>query len=180
GPDALLLGTGEHAGKTLAQLAQERGQDFADVLLDLGPGGGQAAHFVMDSALQARLMLDPFVAIASDGSPTGRHPRGHGTFARWIESFAVADAQVTLEEAVRKATGLPASILRLGDRGTIRAGAKADLVLFDPSRVRAHASYVDPFALAEGFDLVLLNGVAAWENGERVARAGRVLRHRHD
>lgn len=175
GPGALLLGDGPHAGRTLAQLAGERGQAYPDVLVELGPSGGSAAHFVMDPELQDRLLLDPFVAIASDGSPRGRHPRGHGTFARWIAQFA-ATGRVPLEEAVRKATGLPASILRLRDRGTIRAGAKADLVLFDPAAVRDRATYVDPFALAEGFDLVVLNGQPAWERGGRVARAGRVLR----
>lgn len=180
GPEALLFGDGPHAGKTLAQLSQELGQPFPDVLLDLGPTAASAAHFVMDPALQARLMLDPFVAIASDGSPTGRHPRGHGTFARWIETFMVANGDVTLEEAIRKATTLPASILQLRDRGTIREGAHADLVLFDPARIRARASYVEPFARAEGFDMVVLGGTPAWEDGERVSDSGRVLRHRQD
>jgi len=131
----------------------------------------------MDEALQARLMLDPHVAIASDGSPGGSHPRGAGTFAKWIEEFAVRDGRVSLEEAVRKVTGLPASILRLSDRGVVREGAAADLVLFDPARVRARADYVDPTAQAEGFDLVLVNGTPAYEDGERIAAAGRMLRH---
>jgi len=78
---------------------------------------------------------------------------------------------------VRKATGLPASILGLTDRGVLREGAKADLVLFDPARVRARADYVDPFQHAEGFDLVVVNGVPAFEDGERVGVAGRLLRH---
>src|SRR5690606_38360742 len=108
GPEALLFGSGPHAGRTLAQVAEAAGQPFPDVLLEIGPRGGSAAHFVMDEALQARLMLDPHVAIASDGSPGGSHPRGAGTFAKWIEEFAVRDGLVTLEEAVRKCTGLPA------------------------------------------------------------------------
>ena len=177
GPGALLFGSGPHVGKSLAQVAEEAGQAFPDVLLGIGPRGGMAAHFVMDEALQARLMLDPHVAIASDGSPGGSHPRGAGTFAKWIQDFAVRDGLVPLEEAVRKATGLPASILRLPDRGVLREGAVADAVLFDPSRVRAHADYVDPTAQAEGFDLVLLNGTPAFEDGERIAEAGVMLRH---
>lgn len=176
GPDALLFGTGEHAGKTLAQVAQADGRAWPDLLLALGPQGGQAAHFVMDQALQARILVDPHVAIASDGSPKGRHPRGHGTFATWIEEFVVNQGRVSLEEAVRKATRLPASILKLKDRGTIRAGAIADLVLFDPARVRGRADYVNPFALAEGFDLVLLSGQPAYENGEPTGRHGRLVR----
>src|SRR5690606_13631770 len=85
GPDALLFGTGPHAGKTLAQVAAEQGKPFAEVLLEIGPGGGQAAHFVMDRALQDRLLLAPFLALGSDGSPGGSHPRSAGTFARFIQ-----------------------------------------------------------------------------------------------
>src|SRR5690606_3646088 len=80
GPGALLFGSGPHVGKSLAQVAEEAGQAFADVLLEVGPRGGMAAHFVMDEALQGRLLVDPHVAIASDGSPGGSHPRGAGTF----------------------------------------------------------------------------------------------------
>ena len=176
GPSALLFGTGPHAGRTLAQVAEARDAHFADALVEIGPGGGQAAHFVMDKGLQDRLLLDPRVAVASDGSPGGSHPRGAGTFAKWIEDFAVREPRVTLEEAVRKATSLPASILGLGDRGVVREGAKADLVLFDPAQVRARADYVQPTAMAEGFDLVLVNGQAALEGGESGVRAGRLLR----
>ena len=176
GPDALLFGTGPHAGKTLAQVATERGVPFADALLDIGPGGGQAAHFVMDRALQDRLLLDPHVALGSDGSPGGSHPRSAGTFARFIEELVVKQQRLPLEEAVRKATSLPASILGLKDRGTIRAGARADLVLFDPAKVHARADYVHPTTPAEGFDLVVVNGEVAFESGEPVARAGRLLR----
>ena len=176
GPDALLFGTGPHAGRTLAQVAAERGLPFADALLEIGPGGGKAAHFVMDRALQDRLLLDPRVALGSDGSPGGSHPRSAGTFARFIEELVVKQERLPLEEAVRKATSLPASILGLRDRGTIRAGAKADLILFDPAGVRARADYVHPDAQAEGFDLVLVNGQPAFEAGNAVARAGRLLR----
>ena len=176
GPDALLFGTGPHAGRTLEQVAAERGVPFAEVLLDIGPGGGQAAHFVMDRALQDRLLLDPRVALGSDGSPGGSHPRSAGTFAKLIEEFVVRKPRLSLEEAVRKATSLPASILGLPDRGTIRPGARADLVLFDPAKVRARSDYVNPTARAEGFDLVVVNGRPALEAGEPIARAGRLLR----
>ena len=176
GPGALLFGTGPYAGRTLAQVAEAEARPFVEVLVAQGPGGGQAAHFVMDRVLQDRLLLEPFVAIASDGSPGGSHPRGAGTFAKWIESFATAEARVPLEEAVRKVTSLPASILGLRDRGLVREGAKADLLLFDPDRVHARADYVDPTALAEGFDLVLVNGQAAFEAGVAGANAGRLLR----
>ena len=176
GPDALLFGTGEHAGKTLSEVAQGYGKPWPDVLVALGPRAAQAAHFVMDKELQARILVDPHVAIASDGSPRGRHPRGHGTFATWIEDFVVNEQRVSLEEGIRKATSLPASILGVTDRGTIRPGAIADLVLFDPARVRGRANYVDPFQLAEGFDLVLLGGRPAFEDGQPTGVRGRLLR----
>ena len=177
GPGALLFGTGPHAGKTLARVASEADLPFADALLEIGPGGGQAAHFVMDRVLQDRILLDPHVALGSDGSPGGSHPRGAGTFAKLIEAFVVQEPRLSIEEAVRKATSLPASILGLADRGTIREGAKADLLLFDPAKVHANADYVNPTALSEGFDLVLENGQPAYEAGEAVARAGSLLRH---
>lgn len=176
GPAALLFGTGPHAGRTLAQVAAERDVAFAEVLLDIGPDGGQAAHFVMDRALQDRLLLDPRVALGSDGSPGGSHPRSAGTFARFIEELVVKQSRLSLEEAVRKVTSLPASIIGLNDRGTIRPGAMADVVLFAPANVRARADYVNPHAQAEGFDLVVVNGQPAFEAGEAVARAGRLLR----
>src|SRR5690606_13105830 len=109
-------------------------------------------------------------------SPGGSHPRGAGTFAKWIEEFVVREPRVALEEAVRKATSLPASILGLRDRGMVRVGARADLLLFDPANVHANADYVHPTALSEGFDLVLVNGQPAYESGEAVARAGSLLR----
>ncbi|MGQ4659548.1 amidohydrolase family protein [Lysobacter sp. F6437] len=176
GPGALLFGTGPHAGRTLAQVAGQRDLPFAELLMEIGPDGGKAAHFVMDRVLQDRLLLDPRVAVASDGSPGGSHPRSAGTFAKWIEEFVVNDPRVSVEEAVRKATSLPASILGLDDRGTIRPGAKADLVLFDPASVRARADYVNPTAHAEGFDLVVVNGQPAYEAGEPVGRSGQLLR----
>src|SRR5690606_8612082 len=153
-----LFGTGPHAGSTLAQVASAQDKPFVDALVGIGPGGGQAAHFVMDRALQDRLLLDPHVALGSDGSPGGSHPRSAGTFAKWIEEFVVRQPRVSIEEAVRKATSYPASILGITDRGTIREGAKADLLLFDPEKVHANADYVNPTAQAEGFDLVLVNG----------------------
>lgn len=178
GPGALLLGTGAHAGKTLEQVAGEAGRPYVDVLIDLGPDGGSGAHFTMDKVLQDRLLVDPHVAFSTDGGPGQRHPRGAGTYAKLIEEYVVRDRKLTLEDMVRKATSYPAQILRLADRGTIRQGAIADLLLFDPARVRARATYVDPFAKAEGFDLVMVNGRVAYAEGSKVGRPGTLLRAR--
>ena len=178
GPAALLFGTGIYKGLTLAQVAEAQDKPYVEVLVELGPGGGKAAHFVMDRALQDRLLLAPFVALGSDGSPGGSHPRSAGTFARFIEEFVGNSHRLTIQEAVRKVTSLPARILGLHDRGLILPDMKADVVLFDPAKVRARADYLDPTALAEGFDLVLVNGARAFENGAAVSTSGRLLRRR--
>jgi len=178
GAAATLLGTPPFTGRTLADLELALGKPFERVLIeDIGPEGASAAYFIMDEALQDRLMLDPYVAIASDGSPTGFHPRGHGTFARVIEEHVQARALLDLPEAVRKMTSLPAEIIGLADRGRVAPGFAADLVIFDPARVRARATYVEPLQLAEGFDVVVVNGRVAREEGVRAAGLyGAVLR----
>ncbi|MDP5279272.1 amidohydrolase family protein [Sphingomonas sp. DG1-23] len=176
GPEALLLGTAPYAGKTLAEAARDAGLPFPDFLIKIGPEAGSGAHFTMDKALQDALLLDPFVAISTDGGPGMRHPRATGTYAKWIEEYVVRDAKLPVEQAIRKATGFPAGILRLPDRGVIRIGARADCILFDPAKVKARSTYVDPFARAEGMDLVMVNGTPAFERGTRIAAAGRLLR----
>jgi len=80
------------------------------------------------------------VAFSTDGGPGMRHPRATGTYAKLIEEYVIRDRKLMLQEMVRKATGFPAQILRLPDRGLIRPGAKADLLLFDPARVRARST----------------------------------------
>lgn len=178
GPQATLLGTEPYTGKTLADLAAELDKPFERVLIDdIGPDGASAAYFVMDDELQAELLLDPHVAISSDGNPRGFHPRGHGTFAKVIEEFVRERQLLELPEAVRKMTSLPAAVLGLADRGSLQVGKAADLVIFDPADVRATATYTDPFQLARGFDVVIVNGrVARRDGGLASTRSGRVLR----
>lgn len=177
GPGATLLGTRPWTGRTLAEVAFEREMAFEDLLIDvIGPNGASAAYFVMDEALQTRLLTDPFVAVASDGSPTAFHPRGYGSFARVIEHDVIGNGRLTLAEAVRKMTSLPAAILGLTDRGVLAAGMHADVVVFDPAAVRAPADYIAPHRLAKGFDVVLVNGSLVRVAGEFTGtRAGRVL-----
>ena len=178
GPDATLLGTEPYTGKTLAELAHEREQPFEDVLIDdIGPQGASGAYFVMNDELQSRLLIDPLVGICSDGSPTGFHPRGHGTFARIIERDVVARELLTLPEAVRKMTSFAADVLRIADRGRLDIGLKADLIVFDPANVRETATFPQPFSLAQGFDVIVVNGRVAREDGAMaVGLHGRVLR----
>ena len=117
------------------------------------------------------------MAVCTDGSPGMRHPRSTGTYAKLFERYVREKGVLTVEQAVHKAAGIPARIMRFDDRGVIKVGAKADLVLFDVAKVRATSSYVDPFKLAEGFDVVVVNGQVARENGAlQPGRHGRVLR----
>lgn len=178
GPEALLIGTRPYAGKTLAQAAQEAGLHYADFLIKIGPQSGSGAHFTQDKALQDVLLVDPFVAFSTDGGPGMRHPRATGTYAKLVEEYVVRDRKLPLHEMIRKGTGYPANILRLSDRGLVREGMKADLILFDPAKVKARSTYVDPFARAEGFDLVMVGGKPAYESGVRIGKSGKLLRAR--
>lgn len=177
GPGATLLGTAPWTGKTLAEVAFARELAFEDVLIDvIGPQGASAAYFVMNDALQQRLLLDPYVAVSSDGSPSAFHPRGYGSFAKVIEERVVAKGSLTLAEAVRKMTSLPARILGIDDRGRLNEGMAADIVVFDPERVHALARYTSPHRFARGFDVVIVNGEVARLDGELTgARPGRVV-----
>jgi N-acyl-D-aspartate/D-glutamate deacylase len=166
GPEATLLGTDPYTGKTLADLERELEMPFEDILIDvIGPQGASGAYFVMNDALQSRLLEDPFVGVSSDGSPTGFHPRGHGTFAKIIEEYVVKRQAISLDEAVRKMTSFAAQALGIEDRGSLEVGKAADIVVFDPAAVRATATYPEPLQLATGFDAVLVNGKLAFHNG---------------
>ncbi len=164
GPEATRFGTAPWTGRTLAEIADSMGIPFEDVLIDhIPPGSASAAYTVMDECVMRRFLAHPRVAVASDGSPTMGHPRGYGSFARVIHRHTGADG-LTLPEAIRKMTSLPASILGLTDRGRIATGLRADLVLFDPAQVRDSATYTEPHRLAQGFD-------AVWVAGERVRQS---------
>jgi N-acyl-D-amino-acid deacylase len=179
GPEATLFGTGSDAGKTLAQVAEERGKPFEEVLIDKGPRGGSAAYFVMDEEVQKGLLLDPFTNVCSDGSPSMRHPRGYGSFAKIIRQYVMEDGILPLEQAVHKMSGLTATTTGLihQRRGLIAPGFAADILIFDPAQVRDTATFENPSQLAEGIDTILVNGVVVREGGEFTGeRAGRMLR----
>lgn len=177
GPESTLLGTDPWTGKTLAELSFEMEMPFEDVLIDvIGPQGGSGAYFVMNDELQSRLLSDPLVGVCSDGSPTGFHPRGHGTFARIIERYVMQEGVLTLPQAVAKMTSFAAAVLGIADRGLLRVGMQADIIVFDPARVHETATFPAPLRLAEGFDIVIVNGSIARERGRLAdARHGRVL-----
>lgn len=179
GPESTLFGTAPWAGKTLAEVATELGKPFEDVLIDdIGPKGASAAYFVMDSELQDQLFIDPYVMVCTDGSPTMRHPRGYGSFAKVIRYYVRETKMLKLEEAVRKMTGLPAETIGLlkQKRGLIKPGFAADILIFDPQKVIDKATFENPHQLAEGFDYVIVNGILVKDGGDFTGnRGGKVL-----
>jgi N-acyl-D-amino-acid deacylase len=136
GPEALLLGSAPYAGKTVAQAPQRRARlpRFPDQARAAGQDRARISRWT--KCCRTSLIVDPFVAISTDGGPGMRHPRATGTYAKLIEQYVVRDRKLPIEAAVRKAAGLPATILRLADRGVIRVGAVADCILFDPAKVK--------------------------------------------
>ena len=137
-------------------------------------------HAIDEGDLQ-RILKHPATMIASDGGipvfgEASPHPRSYGTFARVLGRYVRELKVLTLEDAVWKMTGAPAKRLRLADRGLVKEGLKADLVMFDPQTVRDTATFTQPHQYAEGVSLVVINGQIAFENGRMTAaRPGRVL-----
>ena len=120
----------------------------------------------------------PWVMVSSDGGIGSRHPRGAGTYPRVLGRYVRELHWLTLQEAIRKMTSLPASRLRLADRGQIRAGFKADVVLFDPTVVIDRSTFREPQLISEGIRRVFVNGVEVWSDGAVTGkRPGRALRH---
>ena len=118
----------------------------------------------------------PWVMVASDGGIGSRHPRGAGTFPRVLGLYVREKHWLTLPEAIRKMTSLPAKRLRWDDRGIVREGAFADLVLFNPETVMDRSTFASPFALPAGIDKVFVNGTLVWNTDKPTgARPGRTL-----
>lgn len=170
-------------GRTLAELARERGKDPLDVALDLVAGGGPGIiSFNMHEDDIRTLMRQPWTMTASDGDlvPMGEgvpHPRAYGTFPRKIRRYVVEEGIVDLATAIRSMTSLPATVFRMRDRGVIREGAMADLVVLDLNRVTDRAEFGDPHHLSEGMVHVLIGGRFAVTEGAATAeRHGSVLR----
>jgi dihydroorotase/N-acyl-D-amino-acid deacylase len=175
------------AGKNLAELTKQRGMEptiesAADATLWLVEQGGcQGIFHAMSDQDVERILAHPTTMVASDGAVVqfGRanpHPRSYGTFARVLGLYVREKKTLTLEEAIRKMSSFPAARLRMTDRGILRPGMKADLVIFDPATVRDTATFEKPHSYAEGFSHVVVNGQVVFENGAMTpARPGRVL-----
>ena len=164
--------------KSLQQISVEQHVTPADVYMQVVRDGG--ATVVAQSMKEEDLRVfysQPWVMVGSDGGIGLRHPRGAGTYPRILGRYVRELHWLTLEDAVHKMTSLPASRLRLTDRGLVKAGMKADLVLFDATRVIDRSTFQDPGQIAEGIERVFVNGVEVWRNGAVTgATPGRPLR----
>jgi len=161
----------DYEGKTLEDIAREQHVSAVDAYIQIVKDGG--AGVVCRSMKDPDIKMfyrQPWVMVSSDGQAGGRHPRGAGTFTRVLGRFVRERAWLTLEEAVRKMTSAPASRLGLNDRGLIREGMKADLVIFDPKRVIDRSTFKDPLILSEGIERVFVNGEPVFENGKTTGR----------
>lgn len=181
-----------YVGQSIAQLAAQAQQDPRDFVLDLlteGTGWISAAHFAMSEADVERILSDPRVMIGSDSvamNPLAEtsqahrpHPRSYGTFARIFERYVREKGVLSLPEAIRRMTRLPAQRLGWSDRGRVAVGAVADLVVLDPAVLTETATFIAPHSLAVGIESVLVAGQLAWHHGQPTGtRAGRTLRRR--
>lgn len=174
-------------GRDLAAIAASEEISPIDLIIDIQRNGGaQAISFGMSEEDVRDVMKHDYVATASDGSahlPNNGdqpHPRAYGTFPRKIR-YAQDDQIITLEQAIRSSTGLPASILRIPDRGGIKVGAVADLVVFHPHQFRDIATFDQPTRYANGVRYLYVNGVAVIDDGKLTnVNPGRALRLRTD
>jgi N-acyl-D-aspartate/D-glutamate deacylase len=185
GDSTLLLIDGDDAkaapylGKTLKQVAAEAGQPAVETALDLVLRGIDmgVASFNMTEADIETFMRDPQVMTSSDGSDG--HPRLFATYPRKIRRYVLDRRVITMERMIQSATGQVAATYGLADRGVLRAGAYADVLVFDPQQLKEEATYTEPRKLASGMRFVFVNGVAAVdEGGATNALAGKVLRKR--
>lgn len=155
-------------GQTLAQVSKTLGkpaeETAMELLLKAGGGGASLVSFNMAESDIEYIMRQPFTMTCTDGElvPFGQgkpHPRGNAAFARKIRVYVNERGVIDLPFAVRSMTSLPASVFGLKDRGVLRPGAWADILVFDPSKVHDVATYLEPHQMSEGFEYVLVNGM---------------------
>lgn len=195
GPEAILIATVTNPklrgiqGHTLADIAKSRGTDPMDTLFDIlieDDAQTEAAVFAMSEPDIELAVVQPWVSFCNDSagtSPQGilgkefPHPRAYGTFPRVLRKYVREERRLTLEEAVRKFSSLPASRLRLNDRGVIKNGMWADIVVFDPNTITERSTFQAPNQLSVGMQWVLVNGVPVIADGAAThALPGQVLR----
>ena len=194
GPEAILVSVVQNPkllslqGKTIQQIAQEQNKDAIDTIFDLliEDPGMSVAVFAMNEKDIALALQQPWVSIDNDSQGTtpegllGKehpHPRAYGTFPRILRKYVREEKLLTLPDAIRKFSALPAQRMRLTDRGVLKQGMWADIVVFDPETVRDLATFENPNQLSEGMEYVVVNGVPVIEAGKMTqALPGKVLR----
>ena len=171
-------------GMTVEAIAKETGKPATDAVLDiLRRGGASVVNFSMCDEDVEYVMKKDYVATASDGSSkrpddSVPHPRSYGTFPRKIGRYAIERGVVSLPHAIRSATSLPAEVLGLTDRGTLKAGQFADVAVFDPATFRDLATFVKPHQYSTGVAWLFVNGVATIADGKATdALPGKVIRN---
>src|SRR5579872_315999 len=194
GPDAIMISDVEKPellplqGKRLSEIAKLWNKDPMDALFDLliqDPSTGVAV-FGMSQPDVTLALQQPWVSVDNDSegtSPEGilgqahPHPRAYGTFPRVLRKYVREDKALTLEDAIRKFSALPAQRMGLTDRGVLKLGMWADVVVFDPATIRDRATFDNPNQFSEGMEYVLVNGVPVIEEGQMTGKLpGKVLR----
>jgi N-acyl-D-amino-acid deacylase len=195
GPEDVLIGAVQNPdllplqGKTLAQIAREKKADPIDALMDLliaDQAFTSVAVFGMAEPDVVLALKQPWVSINNDSQGTAPdgilgqehpHPRAYGTFPHILRKYVREEKRLSLEDAIRKFSSLPAQRMHLADRGVLKAGMWADIVVFDPAQVRDLATFEKPNQLSEGMRWVLVNGVPVIAAGKATgALPGKVLR----
>jgi N-acyl-D-amino-acid deacylase len=195
GPESILVGAVANPkllplqGKTIAEIAKLWGKDPFDTIFDLlieDQAYTNVAIFMMSEPDIALALEQPWVSICNDSEGTAPdgllgkehpHPRAYGTFPRILRKYVREEKKLTLPDAIRKFSALPAQRMRLTDRGVLKEGMWADVVVFDPETIRDVATFDNPNRLSEGMRFVLVNGVPVIEEGKMTnALPGKVLR----
>lgn len=195
GPDKLLLiGFKNEAlkpltGKSLAEVAAMRGQGPIETAMDLVIEDGSrvgTAYFIMSEDNIRKKISQPWMSFGSDAGAlapqppftlSGAHPRAYGNFARVYAKYVREEGVLSLSEAVRKMTSLPAENLKLRDRGRLKEGYFADIVIFDPETIQDHSTFDDPHQYSTGVNDVIINGIQVLKDGAHTgAKPGRALR----
>jgi N-acyl-D-aspartate/D-glutamate deacylase len=176
-----------YAGRPLSEIAAERGQDWVDTVFDLLTKERQrisTVYFLMDEANLALQLRQPWMKVSTDAGGVDPawagdgplHPRAYGTYPRVLGRYVREQAVIGLEDAVRKMTSAVAARLGLGDRGLLRPGCPADVVVFDPAAIGDRATFDRPHELSVGVRDVWVNGVRVLDRGTHTgATPGRVL-----
>ncbi|MDD9890366.1 MAG: D-aminoacylase [Gammaproteobacteria bacterium] len=178
-----------YLGKTLAEVAEERGRSYADTAIDLVIADGsrvQVVYFLMSEENVANGVALPWVSFGSDAASMATegsflqqstHPRAYGNFARVLGKYVRDDRVLTLPDAIRKLSKLPATNLKIRDRGELTESFYADIVIFDPSEIEDHATFEQPHQYATGMHHVIVNGEVVLRDGEHTgALPGKVVR----